>query len=97
MPRFMIESSHEPEGPSGPGSMVCLRALDAAVAQGSHYSMAQDGLEQAGYEILSVAESADTVSIFYEYQKAAGTITIAQRFQFSGGLITDILLVFDTR
>ncbi len=60
-------------------------------------SMAQDGLEQAGYEILSVAESADTVSIFYEYQKAAGTITIAQRFQFSGGLITDILLVFDTR
>ncbi len=37
MPRFMVESSHEPEPSSEPGPPVCLRALDAAVAQGSHY------------------------------------------------------------
>ena len=36
MPRFMVESSHEREDPSEPVS-VCLRALEEAVAQGSHY------------------------------------------------------------
>ena len=37
MPRFMIESSHESEAPSEPLSMACVRAVDAAAAQGSHY------------------------------------------------------------
>ena len=37
-------------------------------------SMAPDGLEEAGYQILSITENADTVSISYEYQKAASTI-----------------------
>ena len=37
-------------------------------------STAPDGLEEAGYEILSITENADTVSIFYEYQQAASTI-----------------------
>ena len=60
-------------------------------------SLARDGLERASYQILSIAEGPDTVSIFYEYQKAAGPITIAQRFGFNDGLIADILLVFDSR
>ena len=37
MPRFMVESSHEREDPSEPASVFCLRALEEAVAQGSHY------------------------------------------------------------
>ena len=37
MPRFMIESSHASETPSEPMSMACVRAIDAAAAQGSHY------------------------------------------------------------
>ena len=60
-------------------------------------SLARDGLERASYQILSVAEGTDTVSIFYEYQKSAGTITIAQLFGFNDGLIADVVLVFDTR
>ena len=59
-------------------------------------SMARDGLERASFQMLSIAEGTDMVSIFYEYQKAAGTITIAQRFGFRDGLIADILLVFDS-
>ncbi len=37
MPRFMVESSHEAAPPEQKGPGVCLRELDAAVAQGSHY------------------------------------------------------------
>ena len=37
MPRFMVESSHEREDPSEPLPALCLRALEEAVAQGSHY------------------------------------------------------------
>ena len=60
-------------------------------------SFARDGLERASYQVLIIAEGTDAVSIFYEYQKVAGTITIAQRFGFNDGLIADILLVFDPR
>lgn len=60
MPRFMIESSHEPEGPSGPGSMVCLRALDAAVAQGSHYvTHAQFGCEDGIHKAWVFVDAQD--------------------------------------
>ena len=37
MPRFMVEISHEREDPSEPVSVLCLRAVEEAVAQGSHY------------------------------------------------------------
>ena len=42
----MVERSHDPEPSSEPGPMICLRALDGAAAQGSHYiTSAQFGCE----------------------------------------------------
>ncbi len=52
MPRFMVECSHEPEPALGQGLVMCRRALDAAVEQGSHYITnawfgCEDGIHKA--------------------------------------------------
>ena len=60
-------------------------------------SLRQDPLEKGSYRLLSVAESDDGVSIFYEYGKSDGAITIAQLFKFKDQKIGEILLVFDGR
>ena len=52
---------------------------------------------QCGYRLLSVTEDADSVSVFYEYEKPESTVTIAQLFRFRAQLISEILLVFDGR
>jgi hypothetical protein len=59
-------------------------------------SLAHGGLERAGHRVISATETDDSVSVYYEYLKADGTITIAQLFTFRDGLIADSLVVFDT-
>ena len=53
--------------------------------------------EQCGYRLISVTEGADSVSIYYDYEKSDRTITIAQLFKFSNQKVQEILLVFDGR
>lgn len=60
-------------------------------------TLKNDPPEQCSYRILSVTESGDRVSIFYDYEKRAGTITIAQSFTLRDHRISEILLVFDGR
>ena len=58
----------------------------------------RDGpLAGCGYRVLSVTESDDSVSIYYDYEKSDQVITIAQLFRFDKGKITELLLVFDGR
>lgn len=60
-------------------------------------TLKNDPPEQCGYRILSVTESGDRVSIFYDYERRAGAITIAQSFTLRDQKIREILLVFDGR
>ena len=60
-------------------------------------SLKSDPLEKSGYRVLSVTESTGSVSIFWDYEKADGDLTIAQLFRFKGKEISEILLVFDGR
>ena len=58
----------------------------------------KDGpLGKCGYRDLSVTESNDSVSVYYEYEKSDRVITIAQLFRFRNGKISELLLVFDGR
>lgn len=56
-----------------------------------------DPPKSSDYKILSITENSDDVSIFYEYGKEEGYLTIAQLFRFKGNRISEILLVFDSR
>ncbi len=60
-------------------------------------SLKNDPLEQCGYQVLSVTENEDSVSIYYNYEKSDGIITIAQLFKFKNQKIRELFLVFDTR
>jgi hypothetical protein len=60
-------------------------------------SLKNDPPEKCGYRVLSVTESGDSVSIYYDYEKSDGAITIAQLFTFKNQKIREILLVFDGR
>ena len=60
-------------------------------------SLKSDPLEKADYTVLSVTESRDSVSIFWDYEKTDSAMTIAQLFRFKGEKISEILLVFDGR
>jgi hypothetical protein len=60
-------------------------------------SLKNDPLEKCGYRVLHVMESRDSVSIYYNYEKSDGAITIAQLFTFKNQKIREILLVFDGR
>jgi len=60
-------------------------------------SLRNDPPEQCGYRVISVTEDADSVSIYYDYEKSDRTITIAQLFKFTNQKIREILLVFDGR
>ncbi len=56
-----------------------------------------DPPEPCGYQVLSITESGDSVSIFYDYEKRDGAVTIAQLFKFRHHKIHEIFLVFDGR
>ena len=45
--------------------------------------------------IHSITAEADAVTVFYDYQKPGGDLTVAQLFRFAGPKISEILLVFD--
>jgi hypothetical protein len=60
-------------------------------------SLKNDPPEKCGYRVFSVMESGDSVSIYYDYEKSDGSITIAQLFTFKNQKIREILLVFDGR
>ncbi len=60
-------------------------------------SLKDSPLEKCGYQVLSVTENQESVSIYYDYEKVAGAITIAQLFRFRDQKITELLLVFDAR
>ncbi len=50
---------------------------------------------QGSYEIISVLESPDCVSIYYNYQRESVLVTIAQLFWIHNEKISRTLLVFD--
>ena len=58
-------------------------------------SLQNDPPEQASYRLLSVTDNDDEVAIFYEYDKALDSMTLAQLFRFQGEQISEILLLFD--
>ena len=60
-------------------------------------SLKNDPPEKCGYRVLSVTESENSVSIYYNYEKSGGAITIAQLFKFKNQKISEVLLVFDGR
>ncbi len=53
--------------------------------------------DQCAYHVLAVTEGENSVSIYYDYQKESGALTVAQLFGFTDGRISSMLLVFDTR
>ena len=60
-------------------------------------SLENDPPDRCGHRVLSITENADSVSIYYVYEKGEGDITIAQLFKFKERKITEMLLVFDGR
>jgi hypothetical protein len=60
-------------------------------------SLRKDPPEECGYRVLSLTENEDSIAVFYDYEKSAMTLTIAQLFRFRGQQIKDILIVFDGR
>jgi len=60
-------------------------------------SLKQDPAQPADYRVISITESPDHISIFYDYEKNEGSITIAQLFRFKDQKICEILIVFDGR
>ena len=56
-----------------------------------------DPPEESSYRVHSVTEGQEEVSVYWEYQKRDGALTLAQLFGFRDGLISEILLVFDAR
>ena len=59
-------------------------------------SLRGDPPEKCRFRVLSITESGDDVCVFYDYEKAGQTITVAQLCRFKGDLIGEILLVFDS-
>lgn len=60
-------------------------------------SLRADPPKNNKYRVLSITENEEEVSIYYEYGKANGSLTIAQLFRFEGNKISEILLVFDSK
>lgn len=60
-------------------------------------ALRQDPSPGCDYRILSITDSEEDVSVFYDLIKESGTLTVAQLFRFEDGLISEILVVFDSR
>ena len=48
------------------------------------------------YKTIKTFESGDSVCLLYEFSKPGINTKMAQLFEFSGGLISSILLIFDS-
>ena len=60
-------------------------------------SLGSDPPEKCECNILSVTESANSVALFYEYQKPDCVMRLAQLFDFQRHKIKKIILIFDGR
>ena len=60
-------------------------------------SLRRDPPKKSQFRVLSVTENEEEVSIYYEYGKENGFLTIAQLFRFENDKISEILLVFDSK
>ena len=60
-------------------------------------SLRRDPPKKSEFRVLSVTENEEEVSIYYEYGKEDGFLTIAQLFRFESDKISEILLVFDSK
>lgn len=67
------------------GSAVYLKRLE------------DDPPQKNDFRVMHVSENGDSVSVFYEYLKDSGALTVAQLFKFRNGKISEILMVFDGR
>ncbi len=56
-----------------------------------------DPPEKCSFRVISVTEGGDSVSVFYDYEKADETITIAQLFRIDNQGIRELHVVFDGR
>ena len=59
-------------------------------------SLRADPPQACGYDVLSVATGDDDVTVFYDYLKTEGPLTVAQLFRFDDHRIVHMQLVFDT-
>ena len=60
-------------------------------------SLRNDPPDKCNCNILSITENADDESLYYEYGKEGGCLTIAKLFRFKKNNIAEILLVFDSK
>ncbi len=74
------------------GPLFQFESRDAYLA-----ALRADPPEEGDVRLLSVSEADDQVSIFYEYRRSGGAVTVAQLFKFKHEKISEILLVFDGR
>ena len=58
-------------------------------------SLDDGALVPADVRILHISSASDSVSIFYEYVKPEGVLTVAQLFRFRAGQVAETLVVFD--
>lgn len=59
-------------------------------------SLRADPPQSCEYDVLSVAIGDDDVTVFYDYLKTEGALTVAQLFRFDDHRIISMWLVFDT-
>ena len=72
------------------GPLFRFDSRDAYLAR-----LKKDPPEPCPFRVISISETADTVAVFYDYEKRSGTVTIAQLFKLDGDKIVEIRLVFD--
>ena len=60
-------------------------------------SLFDDPPESTTFRLISLTEADDSVAVFYEYEKDAGSLPIAQWFRFRDAAICETLVVFDGR
>lgn len=77
---------------------LCVRGplLECTSRMAYMLSLRQAPPESRDYEVLNVMAREEFVSIYYNYKKGTGTVTIAELFGFRHDKITSLLLVFDT-
>lgn len=60
-------------------------------------SLLNDPPEQGNFKVISITENQHQISVIYHYIKTSFTVTIAQLFTIKNNLISETMLVFDTK
>ncbi|MEQ8694615.1 MAG: nuclear transport factor 2 family protein [Gammaproteobacteria bacterium] len=58
-------------------------------------ALADDSELKSRFEIIELLEEENTVSVYYDYIKPSGKVTVSQLFWFKNAKIRKTLLVFD--